>query len=172
MRKIIYTLGYGWYKKYSHEEAREAFQTRMEYVQRGIGQPIAVVDIRQAGSGSRNGAWFREPTGLCDIERSIKLMFKVVKHVDYTNEPDLANGWGSTQADLRLYAHGLSMDYDMRQAVERVKAIAEVQESVVVLMCGCKDAFKQNGTTWNCHRVPLADALADELGDEWSVIHL
>lgn len=171
MSKIIFTLGYGLLTG-THAERKEAFRERLRYIQREIGKPIALVDIRQAGSGSRNGVWFREPSLLAKHRTSMSWLVSSIERVYYTHEPRLANHWGQTQANLRLYAYELGFDYDMREAIEGVKAIAKTPEHVVVLMCGCGNAFKKNGTTWNCHRVPLAEALVKELGAEWTAIHL
>ena len=176
--KTILTVGYGLLKG-THEERRASFQKRLGWIRRGIGKPIVLVDIRKAGCGSINGKWFRQPSGLVDIEPSIKYLMRFLAGIDYVAEHGLANEWGGAKWQLELYADELrhSLNYepdlgDMLEALVGVKAIAEAQERAVVLMCGCKAAFKKNGTTWNCHRVPLGDALVEMLGDGWRVTHL
>lgn len=170
--KTIWTVGYGIIEG-TWQEKKAKFQERLRYLQQGIGKPITVVDIRKERSGSRNGKWFRQfPTGLFQLVADIR-----DRNIYCVSEPALANGWGGSKWELEeLYASELAGSVlaknDMGVARGRVKAIAEAGERAVALLCGCRDAYKPNGTTPNCHRVPLAEALVRELGDGWSIIHL
>lgn len=183
--KKIWTLGYGILKG-THFKRHELFSKRLQYIYKGIGKHLAVIDIRRAGSGSINGEWFQQ--GDCP-ERWLDFPFAMWRLVEtcgmvnprefkYLAEPALANNWGATQAGLKRYAQELDRgitgfaDTDQYKSLQRIVGIAQEGERAVVLMCGCKPAFKKNGTSWNCHRVPLALKLVDLLGSEWSIIHL
>lgn len=182
VNKTIWTLGYGILKG-THEERKVKFQKRLQWIKRGVGKPtIALVDIRRAGCGSMNGIWFHQSV----TERRHKYphsgMSALVGELDcdvtYSREPELANEWGVTQAGLKRYAHQLERaiigftDTEQLKSLQRIVDIALEGERAVVLLCGCKQAFKKNGTSWNCHRVPLGSALVGLLGPEWAIIHL
>jgi hypothetical protein len=177
----IYTVGYGLLTG-SHEERKVSFQKRLEYIQRGIGKRLFVVDIRKAGSGSRNGPHFSQGIDMVQMVRKLSGDGgkKLEETITYIGEPDLANEYGGCLRALRAYSHRLKLAVDymdgdlsgMSAAFFYMVSLAKKQDCAVLLMCGCKDAFKKNGTTPNCHRVPLADALVGELGDGWSVVHL
>lgn len=177
MDKVLYSVGYGLIKG-THEERKHKFQKRLEYIQRGIGKPVTLVDIRWAESGSRNGKWFKQGHGRGMDGLVLELRYDKVD-VLYIAEPDLDNTWGGAKWQLEMYMKFLvsGLEYgryglEMAEACNRVKAVAEEGVRAVLLMCGCKKAFKKNGTTWNCHRVPLAEALVKELGEGWKAVHL
>ncbi len=175
MSGTIYSIGYGILKG-THEERKVAFQKRLKNIRLGIGKPITIVDIRKYGSGSRNGMWFRQRRGF--LTDHMGVLVNEVERASYIDGSGLANHHGATLKGLRLYARQL--ERSLRHPIVRhiaeslwsVTAIAEQDERAVVLLCGCKQAFKKNGTTWNCHRVPLADALVKVLGPGWDAVHI
>jgi len=183
--KTIYTAGYGLLSG-THEERKLSFQKRLEYIQRGIGKPITLVDIRKEGCGSWNGKWFRQSSGLVDIEPSMRYLVRFLDSIEHMAEPDLFNSYGPAKWQLEKYSTTIDQslilldDYlePMREAFLQVKAVAEWRERVVVLLCGCKDAYmydvklRRCRGRAKCHRVPLAAALVKELGAEWEVCHL
>lgn len=179
----IWTLGYG-ILEHTHEERKVAFQERLGIISRGIGKPITLVDIRKEGSGSRNGIWFRQYVTKRKNQHNHSGMYALVAELDcniaYWREPALANNFGQTKCQLELYENSLEasliladdLGKERAEAFYRVADHANTRVRAVVLMCGCKQAFKKNGTTWNCHRVPLANALVEILGNGWSICHL
>lgn len=180
MKQTLYTMGYGLLKG-AYTERKLAFQNRLRRIQCEIGKPLTVVDIREKGSGSRNGPSFRQGGDIHEI-----CMCSTVRHsydgeewFVYYTEPCLSNIWGGAKWQLQMYACDLvdaindGPDADeMLEAFTRVRVEALKGERAVVLLCGCRDVFKPNGHTWNCHRGPLAEALKAELGPEWTVKHL
>lgn len=178
---VLYTVGYGILMG-THRERRDKFTNRLEYIQHGIGKPITVVDIRKWGSGSRNGPLFAQPkteNAISGMRRLAGLCNDDVFRVDYKAEPNLCNRYGGALWQLKAYRGNVRTRLCfpdgsdlVREAFTRVKVEALKGERAVVLLCGCKNAFKPNGTTWHCHRVPLAELLIEALGDPWTVVHL
>lgn len=176
----VWTVGYGILQG-THRERKVAFQKRLRYIASGIGKPVTVIDVRKIGSGSRNGEAFKQGgkihyRGMCSTVRHAG---KPGQWFVYEPEPELGNTWGPAKWQLESYAFQLALalkdpcvEQAMREAFDRVKAIAVEGSRAVVLLCGCRKAYKANGTTWNCHRVPLAEALIAELGEGWEVKHL
>lgn len=181
MDKVLYTLGYGIIKG-THREKRNKFVKRLEYIQRGVGMRLFVVDIRKAGCGSRNGPHFSQGAGMLQMVRKLsgKPGRELEETITYVTEPHLANKYGASAKALKAYAVRLELavEYldedltDMSAAFYYVAQLARRRNRAIVLLCGCKDAYKANGTTWNCHRVPLGEALVKKLGDGWDVCHL
>lgn len=181
MEQIIYTCGYGIIQG-TRDEKRRKFRDRLACIQRGIGKHLFVVDIRKAGCGSRNGPYFSQGDGMLQTVRTLsgKTGQGLKEIIIYVSEPHLANEYGRSRKALRAYAWRLELatEYldgdlsDMGAAFDYVARLAKTYDRAVFLMCGCKEAFKKNGTIPNCHRVPLADVLLNELGEGWSVCHL
>lgn len=175
MENILWSMGYGIYEGL-HPDRAQRFRKRLLYIRRAIDKPITLIDIREKGSGSRNGWRFAQgQNGMCWLASSLR-----EKGIGYQAEPALYNEWGGAKWQLKKY------DTELRKALIcldshlvktsvafwRVKERAEEGSLAVVLLCGCKEAFKKNGTTWNCHRVPLSEALVKELGEDWKAVHL
>ncbi len=180
MGEVLYSAGYGIITG-TRDEKRDKFVKRLQYIQRGIGKPLTIVDIRTWGSGSRNGPLFAQPKGdsISGMRRLAGLCNYDEYSVDYVAESDLCNRYGGALWQLRAYRGNISTRLCfpgspdlVREAFERVSAAALKGERAVILLCGCKNAFKPNGTTWNCHRVPLAELLVEILGDGWTTVHL
>lgn len=166
--ETLYSLGYGIITG-TRDEKRDKFVKRLQYIQRGIGKPLTVVDIRKAASGSRNGiAFAMRSDGMASLVRGLGFV--------YTAETYLANEWGGAKWQLESYQdelHGsLLVGNEIAKALGRIVAIAKDDSRGLLLLCGCKNAFKPNGHTWNCHRVPLSLELERELGDGWRTVHL
>lgn len=177
MGKVIYDIGYGVLKG-THKERKVAFQNRLQYVARGIGKPVTLIDIRREGSGSRNGVAFGQGIGMRQI---VRFAGSPGRRFVYEPEPELANIWGGTKRGLERYATQIRRSLDgnedlwaMREGFTRVRVavIAQEQARAVVLLCGCKDVFKPNGHTWNCHRGPLGEVLLEQLGEGWRCVRL
>ncbi len=151
----FYTMGTG-------RTTADEFQKRCDKLWRQIEQPyMDIIDIRRKGSRSRNGAWCYQAY-LCGIK-----------------EPRLSNSHGGTQAGLRKYREAIKLascfgpaSDGIPGAFQRVLRLIQRPEYAVILLCSCGKAFKPNGKSWNCHRVPLALELLKELGDKWKVEHL
>lgn len=181
MNRTIYTCGYGIIEG-TRIEKRDKFVSRLEYIQRGIGKPVTVVDIRKWGSGSRNGPLFSQPKGensISGMRRLTGLCNDEALTIDYKAESILCNQHGSSLRGLRRYSGHIFTQLSfsdgpnlIREAFMRVKVEALKGERAVLLLCGCKEAFRPNGTTSKCHRVPLADLLVTELGEGWRAVHL
>lgn len=177
MGEIIWTCGYGiiegtWLEK------KAKFQERLERIYRGIGKPVTVVDIRKQRSGSRNGKWFQQGHGNGMDGLISELRYDKID-IFYVAEPALFNEHGGTKYGLLKYRNVLwfhlglgRYEQEVFEAFHRIKAVAEDGARAVLLMCGCKKAFKANGTTWNCHGVPLALELVKSLGEGWRAVHL
>jgi hypothetical protein len=173
--KVIYTVGYGMMEG-SHTERKEKFQKRLLDIQRKIGKPITLIDIRRKNSGSHNGFWFTQYGGLEALVMNMQR-----GDIEVKPEPNLANKRGDTLRELVKYRNELwfnlgpgAYEKDVAYAFNRVRvaSISQNEARAVVLLCGCRDAYKPNGTTWNCHRAPLADVLVEQLGEGWEVVHL
>ncbi len=130
------------------------FQLRLSV----IPKQVQVIDIRRKDSRSRNGSWCYQRL-LCKYK-----------------EPDLANHFGSRISDLYRYSDYLKWgDGELpapEAALNRVLNYIKKDDRAVVLVCSCGKAFKKNGMSWNCHRVPLALELLKDLDDDWEVEHL
>ncbi len=129
---------------------------------------VMFVDIRRKGSRSRNGMPFWQNVILHTIGYEDGILGTIAH--------ELSNHYGSTQAGLKRYHSALQDEigagYTVGEEFERIKDYIEKDRYAVILLCSCGKAFKPNGKSWNCHRVPLALELLDDLGDEWEVEHL
>jgi hypothetical protein len=169
-RKRILTIGYGILTG-THEEREAAFQERLCVVDTG-GWGLRVVDIRIAGCGSRNGPFFFEG------DQGMRLLVaQLVPDVIYSSLPDLCNTFGGSQAGLKRYrehiaANKIIFESGVNMAYRQLMGYVCTTNKLVVLLCSERKAFKPNGKSWNCHRVPLSLELLEDLGDGWEVEHL
>ncbi len=167
-KRRFYTMGTGLTTK-------EAFIKRLrdirEMVKADAMLPdrISLVDIRRKWSGSRNGKW-------CYWEH-LPSAFRLF-NIEVDSRPVLSNTFGATQAALReyrdhLHSNGKIVGF-LRVFPEysSIKARIERRAVTVILLCSERKAFKKNGKSWNCHRVPLSLELLEALGDTWEVEHL
>ena len=166
----LYTIGYGILKG-TPRQRKLAFQER---IRGSFPTNMAIVDIRKAGSGSRNGRSFYQGFEMSWTMRHLNLDCIGSSEVryGYTAFPALANEHGGTQKGLKQYALDVARGGCKYDAMMKCAKLLRHQEYSFCLLCGCRDAFKPNGTSWNCHRVPLALELLEELGGDWEVEHL
>lgn len=140
----------------------DEFEERCTKIWRQIKQPyLGIIDVRRKSSKSRNGRWCYQGN-LCAI-----------------NEPALANDNGGTQAGLRRYHERIKFASSLRHiddgvpgAYQRVLEYIRQVDYAVILLCSCGKAFKPNGKSWNCHRVPLSLELLGDLEGDWEIEHL
>ena len=164
----FYTMGYGILKG-PHKERAVAFQERLCDIHKKIGLPLLIIDIRKLWSGSRNGKAFNQ-----EVDRGMACLINGIwPKAVYGSFPGLANKFGSTKKGLLRYAEDLHTKDSQWWIVRLLDLIRSHERShAIVLLCGCYDAFKPNGHSWHCHRVPLALELLEHLGEDWKVEHL
>ncbi len=166
MNKILYTLGYGLLEG-THAERKRAFQDRL---QKTFPHGAVIIDVRTAGSGSRNGVDFRQVMnrmfglyGLCSDAGC-----------DYWPIPVLANKYGGSQKGLKAYADTLCVGEE-NEWIEAVCFWLKKSVDQYCLLCGCGEALKPSGAR-HCHRAPLAEAIVarmqDLYGENLEVWHL
>jgi len=163
----FYTIGYGILEG-THKQRRTVFQHRLCRLNTQIGgQGLSIVDIRKHECGSRNGQFFRQ--GIYGMGSLINGTWPVAT---YNELSALYNPFGSTQAGLRQYATDFrkikGAEYSFGILLKWIRS----EGRAIILLCGCHDALKSNGTSWHCHRVPLALELLDDLPEGWGVEHL
>ena len=158
----LYTMGCGILKG-THKERKEAFQKRICEIDTG-GIGMRFVDIRKYKCGSRNGQAFSEGTGMCD------LINEIWPAATYISLPCLCNAFGSTQAALQKYAAEFRHDPNAELEFNLLLKWIREGDRAIVLLCSERKAFKPNGTSWNCHRVPLALELLTDLGEAWGEV--
>jgi len=171
MTNTLYTIGYGLLEG-AHAERKEQFQNRLREIQRRLGETLCLVDIRKRGCGSRNGPW-------CSWEGMRQTVATMNSSFQYRAYPTLSNGFGGTKAGLEDYKSWLLEEVNNPDSLQ-ADAFRKLNRRqrhrpywAFIFLCGCKDAFKKNGTTPNCHRVPLVEALMDFQPELWGeVVHL
>ena len=166
----FYTIGCGLLRG-PHAERQAAFQER---IRGSFPTNVALVDIRKEGSGSRNGKAFSQ-----GFEMSWTLRFLDLDCIGgsevrygYTTFPALANEHGGTGKGLNQYALDVAQGGCKYDEMIKCAKLIRNHEYSFCLLCSCGKAFKPNGTSWNCHRVPLSLELLEDLEDEWEVEHL
>ncbi len=170
MGKMLYTIGYGILKG-TYAERQEAFQER---IKGSFSTNMALVDIRRGGSGSRNGKAFSQGHEMSWTLKHLDLDTIGGSEVryEYTTFSALANEHGGTRKGLEQYALDVAQGGCKYDEMMKCAKLIRNQEYSFCLLCGCRNAFKPNGTSWNCHRVPLALELLKALGNKWEVKHL
>ncbi len=165
-RSTFYTMGYGILKG-THRARELAFQERLSRTRESIGKHFIIIDIRKSECGSRNGPFFFQgASGMGALIRGIW------GTASYNTASLLCNTFGITQAGLRKYARNIRNSQGGNWQFDWLLREIMLDNDAIVLLCGCREAFKKNGKSWNCHRVPLSLELLEDLGEGWEVEHL
>lgn len=152
MSKTLFTAGYG-------NQKPEDFLARLKDA--GV---TVVLDVRREGSGARLSVY--RPG------KSIAALFATAG-IHYRGGHPLGNVYDT----LEEYREWVTSDCGMKW----INVLAYNIQSTgndVCLLCAERDAYKFDDEKWkcrgavNCHRVYVADALVEILGNGWEVCHL
>lgn len=144
--KIIYTAGYG-------NDVPEKFLGRLKAA--GV---TVVLDVRREGSKS----W-------CNSYHYGKAMERFLGEIKYGLWPSLANHFDVLEAYKEWLESPPTESTSARGFLTEMQYLMN-RDDIFCFICAERDAIKDGVV--NCHRVYVADALVNLLGNEWSVIHI
>ena len=148
MGKTIWTCGYG-------NMATDDFVKKLK----DAGVTI-VLDVRRKGSKSWNGKYNHGYSTRLTVGRG---------DINYEELPHLANVYDTLDA----YREWLNI----RAGKEEIELLAAQIEDdhlddTLCFLCSEGKPYEKDGVTPRCHRVYVAEALVDQLGEGWRCVHL
>jgi len=159
MNGYIYDLGYG-------TTTKSGFQSRL--VKFFPANDAVIVDVRKAGSGSRNGKWAY--WGSINMGKTC-----IEMGMEYWPMPGLSNEYGNTKKGFARYVRMIDRDSSMRSAISLIVAAVLKNDKQYCLLCAelkpytgkppsPTSAFPYHWSgNQNCHRVIITAQLTARL---------